>query len=259
MVARLLLINPIETNPVKRGVKKMAKKRSAAQKRNDKRLGKMAKARHAGKKTHTPKKRKARKAHKKAKPVSAKTKAIKRSKRRKSENKNHHVAGYYPNPVRSHSMKKRKHYSRNPLAKMGVPSVKSIGSNMLMPAAIGAVGAVAMDAAWSYLPIPANIKTGNMKFAAKTVGVILLGVLASKVVKKSTAEAIVVGSLTVLFYGAARDLMSRALPMVSLGEMDMYSPGLLSGDDMGEYETSGMNEYQPAMGEYQMAGNGDNF
>lgn len=273
MVAKLLLINPIENPTGKRGEKKMAAKRkkrksgkpSAAQLAQRK---KFAAASKAG--TLKKGKRKAGKKHSKVKhsrkKMTAAQRAAKRSKTRKLENVKHHVAGYYPNPVRG-SRKMSKRRTHNPISKLGLPSAKGVYKNLMMPAAIGAVGAVAIDAITSRLPIPANMRSGNMRYVTKAIAIVGIGWLAGKVVKKSTADAAVIGSLTVLFYGLSRDMLAKVLPagislgeMGDVGEMSMYSAGMLSGDDMGEYQSASMGEYMTAgMGEYEMAGNGDNY
>lgn len=238
MVAKLLLINPIE-NTGKGGVKKMAKakrkaKASPAQKRARKEFADMARAR-----AKSAKKSSGRKAKRKS--------SKSRSEIRAAKNAKHHVAGYYPNPV-GKSMKKSRRRRRNPI---GLPSVKSVKDNLLVPAAVGAVGAVVIDVVAGYLPLPASMKTGNMKYVSKAGVIILLGMLASKVVGKKQADAAVVGGLTVMFHGIVKDFATKTfpgvMPMAGLGEGDdvlgLYSPGMLSGDD-----EEMLNQYMPARG-----------
>lgn len=243
MVATLLLINPIEETTGKRGVKKMAKakrksKPSAAQLAARKKFADMVRAKSAAKKAgkkSTGKKR----SKAKRKSVSKKT----RSEVRSMKNIKHHVAGYYPNPVRKH-MKKRR---RNPIGKMGLPSVKSVKDNLLVPAAVGAVGAVVIDIVAGYLPLPASMKVGNMRYVSKAAVIIALGVLAGKIVGKKQADMAVVGGLTVMFHGIVKDFAVKnfagVMPMAGLAGdgLDLYSPGLLSGDDVDM-----LNQYMPA-------------
>jgi len=242
MVATLLLINPIEKTTGKRGVKKMAKakrksKPSAAQLAARKKFADMVRAKSAAKKAG---KKSSGKKKSKRKSVSKKT----RSEVRSMKNIKHHVAGYYPNPVRKH-MKKRR---RNPIGKMGLPSVKSVKDNLLVPAAVGAVGAVVIDIVAGYLPLPASMTVGNMRYVRKAAVIIALGVLAGKVVGKKQADMAVVGGLTVMFHGIVKDFATKnfagVMPMAGMDDLsgvDLYSPGLLSGDDVDM-----LNQYMPA-------------
>lgn len=249
MAATLLLINPIEKTTGKREVKKMAKakrskKASPAQLAARKRFADMVRAKAAASKS----KKSGKKTHKKSASKS-RSKPKTRSELRSLKNIQHHVAGYYPNPVRSKSMKKKRRH--NPIGKMGLPSVKSVKDNLLIPAAVGAVGAVVIDVVAGKLPLPASMKVGNMRYVSKAAVMIALGMLASKVIGKKQADAAVVGGMTVMFYGIVRDFAVKSFPaMMPLAGVDnsdnlgLYSPGLLAALD----DESALNEYMSAGG-----------
>lgn len=123
--------------------------------------------------------------------------------------------------------KRRRTYAkrrRNPVRRTGK------WSSMIMPAATNAVGALALDIAWAYLPIPASIQMGPFRHVAKGAGAIALSEIASKVVGRSTANSMGLGALTVVMHGAMREVTQQMLPNVSLG---YYSPGMPAG--VGQY------------------------
>lgn len=129
--------------------------------------------------------------------------------------------------------------------------------NMVMPAVTAASGALALDVLWGYAPIPANFKTGNLQYVAKAAGALLIGWAGSKVMKKSTAEAMAVGALTVVVHDAAKMLIATTMPSLHLG---MVNSGYPAGtfENVGEY-VNGVGEYVSGSdGEYVGAMDSDN-
>ncbi len=117
----------------------------------------------------------------------------------------------------------------------------------------GAVGALGLDVALGFLPIPVTWKAGIPGYLTKIVGAVALGMLAGKVVGGGTAAKMTTGALTVMFHGILRELVATNLPGVPLGMylnpgfsglgyagsgynpmngMGLYLPDI-SGDDMG--------------------------
>lgn len=100
---------------------------------------------------------------------------------------------------------------RNPrLGGLGIPSVKGI-IGQIVPAATGAVGAVGLDIALAYLPIPDQYKTGWLGTGVKVAGAIGLGVLAGKVVGRQRGQLFTAGALTVIAYQVIRKLAKDTL------------------------------------------------
>lgn len=115
----------------------------------------------------------------------------------------------------------------------------------LMNALPGAVGALGLDILLGYVPVPATWKAGYLGYVTKAVGAIVLGLLASKVTKASTAAKMTEGALTVMFHGILRNAVTQFAPAVPLG---MY----LNDGGMGYYG-SGWNpdtEYGAGMDAY---------
>lgn len=140
-------------------------------------------------------------------------------------------------------------------------SLNSITSQ-LAPAAYGAGGAIALDVALGYIPLPAQLKTGYAKHAVKIVGALGIGMLASKFLP-GNAKAIGSGALTVAMYGLLKDVLVKFAPAVKgLGDYeevivtdyaDMSGVGAyLTNDDQPVSVDPGVGAYMS--GSYSMDG-----
>jgi hypothetical protein len=122
------------------------------------------------------------------------------------------------NPRRVH----RKRYKRNP---MGLGSVKNIVTGQLLPAAYGAGGAVVLNLALSYLPLPDAVKTGWPRHGVRLVGALAVGWAARKFVKGSTGNAMAAGALIVVVYDIVKAALAQFAPEIGsrLGEFEDVS------------------------------------
>lgn len=125
------------------------------------------------------------------------------------------IGAYMANPRRRRrraSSIRRRRRLRNPRALGGF----SVGSvvRQLVPAATGAVGAVGLDVALGYLPIPDQYKTGWLGTGVKVAGAIGLGMLAGRFVGREKGRLFTAGALTVIAYQVLRNLAVQALPTV---------------------------------------------
>ena len=107
------------------------------------------------------------------------------------------------NPVRHH-----RHRRRNPTMRLGGVT------STVMHAATGAVGAIAVDVAWGFMPIPAQFKTGATGTLAKAAVTLGLGMLASKALGRGMAEKATIGALTVQLYSFAKPMLAAAAPTI---------------------------------------------
>lgn len=147
-------------------------------------------------------------------------------------------------PVRHHRRR------RNPISTRGI-------MGQIMPAATAAFGALGLDMLWGYAPIPEALKTGPMRYLAKAAGAVGLGMLAGMVVKKSTADQMSMGALTVVLHSAMRDGMSSYMPNIALGEYmsPQESLGYWGSAYNPAYTGNGVGEYLPSPGgDYGMQG-----
>lgn len=117
------------------------------------------------------------------------------------------------NPVTSIKRRTHSRRRRNPVSgKLDLmTSVKS--------AAMGAAGALVLDFAFAYVPLPANLKTGNIRAIAKVGVSFALGLLAGKVgVSKPMVREMVHGAMTSTIHDAARGILAKNYPQLNLSE-----------------------------------------
>lgn len=179
-----------------------------------------------------------------------------RRRRRSSGGKRRAAAGYVVGnaPIRRRKLnpsrrrrrgrsRRRSGYRRNPI------SLRSFGPGNLMSqvtgALPGAVGALGLDVALGFLPIPVTWKAGIPGYLTKIVGAVALGMAASKVAGAATGAKVTTGALTVMFHGILRQLLATNFPAVPLG---MYlTPGVagLGYAGSGYNPSRGMGVYLP--------------
>ena len=229
MSERLLLVNPSKTRrrtaTKKRSPKKMARakrkaRRTPAQRANDRRLGLMAKRRARGRKaTRRVSRAPARRRRRNPMPA-AKRRAYR--------------------AVRTAYTPIRRRRRRNPSSARA--RFRDFGTRLLLPSVAAAGGALAMDWIWANLPmIPADLRTGRLKYAAKgatTIGAWWL-LNWAKIGNQKTIDAMGVGAFTVLVYGIGRDFIAQMAPTVKMDGLGYYNAGLPVGGygahDMGLY------------------------
>lgn len=108
----------------------------------------------------------------------------------------------------------------------------------LTTATTGAVGALALDIALAYIPLPANLQTGIVGKAVKGLGAIALGVVANRLgVKAENANRMAEGALTVQIHGIGKELLTQFAPGIA---MSAYV-----GDEALGYYGSGWNPNVP--------------
>jgi hypothetical protein len=86
-----------------------------------------------------------------------------------------------------------------------------------MNALPGAFGALALDVALGFIPVPANWKAGMLGWVTKAIGAVGIGMAWNMFGSASTAAKMTEGALTVMIHGALRDVVATNLPAVPLG------------------------------------------
>jgi hypothetical protein len=131
---------------------------------------------------------------------------------------------YRKNPI---AATRRRQYRRNPIGGKGDLRLMS----MIGPAAGIAVGAVGVEMAMGYLPLPANLTTGPVRYLTK--GAISLGIGwgVAKFVNQKAGEAFALGGLVIAFHDALKSAIVTYMPSAKFGAyvprraMGYYSPG----------------------------------
>lgn len=137
-----------------------------------------------------------------------------RRKRRRHRNTSHRRRRRQANPRRLR-MRRRRH--RNPRGLAGIGralSPMSIVRQTVLPAAIGGAGAVGLDIALAYLPLPDVMKSGLPATLTKLIGAIGLGWIAGMAIGRERGRLITLGAVTVMGYQFIRDQAKTMLPTV---------------------------------------------
>ena len=158
-------------------------------------------------------------------------------KRRHVARRRHARRAVAVNPRRRHRRHHYRRVRRNPslrgLSGMGRGVVKGV----VIPGAIGATGAVALDVVMGYATpyLPASLQSGWFNVAVKIAGAIGVGMVAGKVLGRDKGRIVTLGGVTVVMYSVVRGLLKQVAPTMpglsGLGMQD-YTP---YGRGMGAY------------------------
>lgn len=138
------------------------------------------------------------------------------------------------NPVRRRrSPARRTSYARrNPVRRRsrrrsgGKMTMTKMVQNTIVPAGIGAIGAVALDVLWGLAPIPAQFKTGMLGTGVKVGGILVLGFVGSKVLPKKYVDVTVAAAVTIAIFQAVRGMVQQTIPTLPLSEYISEYPNL---------------------------------
>lgn len=150
-----------------------------------------------------------------------------RKHRRRRRNPVPSLVSANPRRRRRHVVRSRRRYRRNPIGGGFLGNL----TRPIVPAIVGAGGAIATDAAFGYLPLPVQLKTGNLAILSKAVVAVALGMLVGKFMNRRIGEQMTAGALTVQAHSALAPMVASVLP--GLG---YYGAGYaLPGTNVGEY------------------------
>ncbi len=105
---------------------------------------------------------------------------------------------------------------------MSLSGIKGV----LLPAAIGAAGGLALDVAWNYLSpyVPSAISgSPYLVAAAKIAAAFGIGMLAKKFLGSDKGNAVMAGAVTIQIYSVASFALAGTLP--GLSGLSAYLPG----------------------------------
>jgi len=122
------------------------------------------------------------------------------------------------NPI--HKKRHHRRYRRNPIG--GKFNIKSFTNQTLMPATVGAVGALGLDVVLGYLPLPPMLQTGVMKSVTRIAGAVGLGMIAGAVSNRRVGEQVAAGAITVTLYDLIKGWAQTAMPNLPLSGTEEY-------------------------------------
>jgi hypothetical protein len=111
--------------------------------------------------------------------------------------------------------------------------------------AIGSVGAIAGSIVSAYLPVPENLKAGNMGIVMQAIIGIGTGYGVAKFANRKFGEQMAQGAVTVALHGAMKNMIQSAVPSIQMSDdllgYQQWDNGLLGsdwGDDLSAYDQS---------------------
>lgn len=153
-----------------------------------------------------------------------KARARRRNPRRRASAKRRPAMGYVSGTkkIRRRKLNPRRHRRSHRRHRNPRFSVSGITSQ-LMPAALGAMGGIAVDLAIGYLPIPAQFTTGYYKHGLRIASALGIGYLARRFMG-AKGNAVAAGAVTIAVYMLAKDLLVQFAPSVKgLGDYEEIS------------------------------------
>lgn len=184
-----------------------------------------------------PRKRKARRSRVRRNPARRKMSAKqaqyfgkRRTKRATRRRARHHSVALAANPARRRHARRR-HVRRNPSFNLAGFKPATFVNRTLLPAGIGAGGALALDVALGYAAphLPAFLTTGTVgPLATKIGGAVAIGMAAQAITKdRALAEQVTAGAIVVTLYGAAKKFLAAQFPTIpGLNGMGVYVHGM---------------------------------
>jgi hypothetical protein len=132
-------------------------------------------------------------------------------------------------------------------SRLGGTSKKLFGMipSKIIPAMVGAGGALAVDMAWGYLPIPASLQTGPLAPVTRIAAILGMGYAAKFIAGETYAQEFTVGGLTVTMYDLAKTWMQANAP--NLLAPSAAAPAATTGMYVGYYNPA---RFSPNMGMY---------
>lgn len=161
--------------------------------------------------------------------------------RKRRRSKRRRVSLLASNPVARRTSRRRRrgsrrvrHLRRNPIRL----NPRSFVSGSLMPAGIGAVGALGVDLALGYGSpyLPAMLQSGIGNTIARLAGAIGVGYVVGMVGGKKFGEEAMAGAITVTLYDILKSTVKTSVPGLPLSgySMGWISPGMQT-DGLGVY------------------------
>lgn len=152
-----------------------------------------------------------------------------RRRRKTTTRKRRAVTRRRRNPVRRKRTTVRRRRRRNPARRITAASIQK----QLMTASQGALGALGLDIALAYIPLPAQLQGPIAGPVIKGLGAIGLGAIAGAMgVRADTANRMTEGALTVQLHGIGKQLLVQFAPGVPVSAyLGYYGSGYNPVDD----------------------------
>ncbi len=173
-----------------------------------------------------------------------------RRRRRKTTTRRRRSVARRKNPVRRRRRRtvarRRVRRRRNPTQRLTAAKIQ----RQLTTATQGALGALGLDIALAYIPLPAQLTGPFIGPVIKGLGAIGLGVVAGMAgVRADTANRLAEGALTVQLHGIGKQMLAQFAPAIPMSayingnQLGYYGSGWNPNVDDPDWQNSGMGTY----------------
>lgn len=124
--------------------------------------------------------------------------------------------------ARTHRKRKARSFNRNPrparrrFRRNPLPSASGFLTGTLVPAGIGAGGALLVDLAIGNLPLPASAKQGAMLPIVRIAGALGVGALVGLLMGEDAGQEAAAGGIVVTLYAITRQYLNQNMPNIRL-------------------------------------------
>lgn len=122
--------------------------------------------------------------------------------------------------VRRYAARARSGYRRAVSGNIG-----SFLTQKILPAGVGAGGALALDMLWPQLPLPDSLKAGPLAPAVRIAGAVGIGMIGRMVGGKRFGEEAMGGALIVTLYDLAKGAIASNFPSLPMNGMGAFVDG----------------------------------
>ncbi|MDE2019678.1 MAG: hypothetical protein KGJ13_05035 [Patescibacteria group bacterium] len=114
-------------------------------------------------------------------------------------------------------------------------NLKSLMNSTLIPAGVGAAGALGLDVALGFASphLPAFLNNGVMKTVTRVAGAVGIGYVAGAIAGKRFGEEAMAGAITVTLYDLLKGMVKSAVPSLPLSGTGWVSPAYQVGAYVG--------------------------
>jgi hypothetical protein len=107
---------------------------------------------------------------------------------------------------------KARHYASRARVRFSEAGIGNWITGQILPAGIGAAGALALDVAWPYLPIPASWQGSAFSPLLRIAGAAGIGFAASSLMGRKFGREVANGAMIVTLYDIGKEYLANTLP-----------------------------------------------
>jgi len=146
-----------------------------------------------------------------------------RRKKRTTRRRRTETLAVNPRRTRRRTHRRMTHLRRNPRRSLGMGSMKGFINSTLVPASVGALGALGTDIVIGYVApyLPASLNSGIALSLVKIAGAVGVGYAAGMFMGRKYGEEAMAGAITVQLFDIVKGYMQGAMPSLPISGYNM--------------------------------------